>query len=154
MALGQHSIEVTKYIYCVLFSQCLYNSHLKQKVQGATNTKCLNDAFKIAQYYLNKEKSFQCLNNNDPVLRKNEDKDKSTSGYITINNIGSNDLIQPDVSHPICDHCINEINTHRSTDQRYLPGGYQGYCYRCSQWGHMARNCGDSTSVVSDTTTS
>ena len=60
--------------------------------------------------------------------------------------------MQPAVSHPICDHCINEINAHQSMDQRYPPGGYQGYCYRCGQWGHMARNCGDSKKVVSDTT--
>ena len=64
------------------------------KVQGATNIKCLNDAFKIAQYYLNKEKSFECLNNNDPVLHKNENTDKSTSGYISINNIELNDPMQ------------------------------------------------------------
>ena len=47
-ALGHHPMDVTKYIYYVLFSQGLYNSHLKRKVQGATNIKCLNDAFKIA----------------------------------------------------------------------------------------------------------
>ena len=55
-ALGHHPIDMTEYIYYVLFSQGLYNSHLKRKVQGTTNMKCLNDAFKIAQYYLNKEK--------------------------------------------------------------------------------------------------
>ena len=47
-ALGHHPIDVTKYIYCILFSQGLYNSHLKRKVQGVTNIKCLNDAIKIA----------------------------------------------------------------------------------------------------------
>ena len=47
-ALGCHPIDVTKYIYYVLFSQGLYNSHLKRKVHGVTNIKCLNDAFKIA----------------------------------------------------------------------------------------------------------
>ena len=60
-ALGCHPIDVTEYIYYVLFSQGLYHSHLKRKVQGATNIKCLNDAFKIAQYYLNKEKVLNVL---------------------------------------------------------------------------------------------
>ena len=36
-------------------------------------------------------------------------------------------------------------------DQRYLPGGYQGYCYRCGEWGHMARNCSENTNITSDT---
>ena len=61
IALGCHPTDMTEYIYYVLFSQGLYNSHLTRKVQGATNIKCLNDAFKIAQYYLRKEKSFKCL---------------------------------------------------------------------------------------------
>ena len=60
-ALGHHPIDMTKYIYYVLFSQGLYNSHLKRKVQEATYIKCLNDAFKIAQYYLNKEKVSSAL---------------------------------------------------------------------------------------------
>ena len=86
-ALGHHPIDVTKYICYVLFSQGLYTSPLKRKVQGVTNIKCLNDAFKIAQYHLNKEKSFECLNNNDPVLCKNDDR--NNAGYITINNVAS-----------------------------------------------------------------
>ena len=45
-ALGYHPIDVTEYIYSVLFFQGLYNTHLKRKVQGATNIKCLNDAFR------------------------------------------------------------------------------------------------------------
>ena len=148
IALGCHPIDVTEYIYYVPFSQGLYNSHLKTKVQGATNIKCLNHALKIAQYYLNKEKSFECLNNNDPVLHKNDDRNKT--GYITINNVASDKLVNNEVSQPLCDHCINEINMHQPIDQRYPPGGYQGYCYRCGQWGHMARNCGENTAIVSD----
>ena len=116
-ALGHHPMDVTKYIYYVLFSQGLYNSYLKRKVQGATNIKCLNDAFKIAQYYLNKEKSFECLNNNDPVLSKNDDK--NNAGYITINNVASGKPVSNDVSQLLCDHCVNEINMQQPVDQRY-----------------------------------
>ena len=130
-ALGHHPIDVTKYIYYVLFSQGLYSSHLKRKVQRVTNIKCLNDAFKIAQYYLNMEKNFECLNNNDAVLHKNDDRNKAS--YITINNVASGKPVTNEVSHLLCDHCINEINMHQPVDQRYPPGGYQGYCYRCGQ---------------------
>ena len=59
--------------------------------------------------------------------------------------------VNNEVSHPLCDHCINKINMHQPIDQRYPPGGYQGYCYRCGQWGHMARNCGENTNIVSNT---
>ena len=142
-------MDVTEYIYYVLFSQGLYNSNLKRKVQGATNIKCLNDAFKIAQYYLNKEKSFKCLNNNDPVLCKNDDR--NNAGYITINNVASGKPLNNEVSQLLCNHCINEINMQQPVDQRYPPGGYQGYCYRCGQLGHIARNCGINTNIASDT---
>ena len=47
--------------------------------------------------------------------------------------------------------CINEINMHQPVDQRYPPGGYQGYCYRCGQLGHMTRNCGENMNIVGDT---
>ena len=66
-----------------------------------TNIKCLNDAFKIVQYYLNKEKSFECLNNNDPVLRKNDDRNKAS--HITINNVASGKPVNNEASHPLCD---------------------------------------------------
>ena len=122
-ALGHHPIDVTEYTYYVLFSQGLYNSHLKRKVQGATNNKCLNDAFKIGQYYLDKEKSFECLNNNDPVLQKNDSS--NNAGYITINNVASGKPVNNEVSQPLCDHCINEINTQQPVDQRYPPGGVE-----------------------------
>ena len=125
--LDHHPIDVTEYIYYVLFSQGLYNSHLKRKVQEVTNNKCLNDAFKIAQYYLNKEKSFECLNNNDPVLPKNDER--NNAGYITINNVASGKPVNNEVSQLLCDHCINEINIQQPVYQRYPPGGYQWYCY-------------------------
>ena len=70
-----------------------------------TNIKCLNDDFKIAQYDLNKEKGFECLNNNDPVLHKNDDR--NSVGYITINNVASGKTVNNEVSQPLCDHCIN-----------------------------------------------
>ena len=140
-ALGHHPKDVTEYIYYVLFSQGLYNTHLYVKVQGATNIKCLNDAFKIAQYYLNKEKSFECLNNNDPVLCQSDEGNEA--GYITINNVASGKPVSNEVSYLLCNHCINEVNMHQPVDQQYPPGEYQGYCYRCGQWGHMARNCGE-----------
>ena len=148
-ALGCYPIDVTKYIYYVSFSQGLCNSHLKRKVQGVTNIKCLNDAFKIAQNYLNKENSFECLNNNDPVLHKNDDR--NNAGYITINNVASSKPVNNEVSQLHCDHCINEINMQQPVDQRYPPGGYQGYCYRCGQWGHMAKNCGENMNIAGDT---
>ena len=148
-ALGCHPIDVTKYIYYVLFTQGLYNSHAKRKVQGATNVQFLNDAFKIAQYYFNKEKSFKCLNNNDPVLCKNDER--NNAGYITINNLASGKPANNEVSQLLCNHCINEINMQQPVDQRYPPEGYQGYCYRCGQWGHMARNCSKNMSITNDT---
>ena len=113
-----------------------------------TNIKCLNDAFKIAQYYLNKEKSFECLNNNDPVLCKNGDK--NDTGYITINNVASDKTVNNEVLQPLFDHCINEINLHQPVDQRYPPRGYQGFCYSCGQWGHMARSCSKHTNISND----
>ena len=72
-----------------------------------------------------------CLNNNDPVLCKNGDR--NDTGYITINNVASGKTVNNEVLQPLCDHCINEINLHQPVDQRYPPGGYQGYCYRCGQ---------------------
>ena len=90
-------------------------------------------------------------NNNDPALCKNHDGNKT--GYITINNVASGKPMKNEVSHLLCDYCVNEINMQQPVDQRYHPGGYQGYCYRCGQWGHMARNCGENTNIVSDTIT-
>ena len=149
MALGHHPTDVTEYIYYVLFSQGLYNSHLKRKVQGVTNIKCLNDAFDASAVLPQQGKEFECINNNDPVLHKNDDRNKT--GYITINNVASGKPVNNEVSHPLCDHCINEINMHQPVGQRYPPGGHQGYCYRCGQWGHMVRNCGENTNIVNDT---
>ena len=134
IALGHHPIDVTEYIYYVLFSEGLYNSHLKRKVQG-----------EITQYYLNKEKS---LNNNDPVLHKNGDR--NDTGYIIINNVASDKTVNNEVSQLLCDHCINEINLHQPVDERYPPGGYQGYFYRCGQWGHMVRSSSEHTNILSD----